>query len=1111
MRSRDSRLSRRSWLAATGAALAGCQGDDGDGSEQSPSNRADTATTTRPAPTDGHTIYVSPEGDDDTGTGSAKNPWRTVRRARDHLRERDLSAIDAPRVTVILRPGQYPVREPIRFGPQDSGTAATPIVYRGPSSGSAVVDGGREIDGWEQTTINNTDAWKTVVPDVRAGDWYFRQLWVDGERRRRSILPQETRAAFRDGTAHTQDEWGLYDVTDGDVGDSEFTFAVEDGAIDPGWHNFQDVELVLLDRWMDEHGHLVSFDPDSNVVELSNRTFTAFPEEHFYVTNVKEAVTEPGQWYLDRETGELFYVPYPDESMSDVTVVAPFADRLVDIGGPDGGESPVEHLYFRSLDFGHTTWSFQPTNTSDSQAEDVPAVVRYRGARECRVQECTFRNLGTYALEFERACRFNQVAGNEFVDVGAGAVQVGQHTDRVSSAAITETPEWQRNRGNQFVDNHVHRFGRVFHRGVGFLVENVQEVLVAHNHVHDGYHSGVTAGGSMNYVDTVDRDFRFAHNHIHDLGKGLLSDFGGIYTRGRHPRTTVEHNYIHDITVYDSPGNGLYSDLGDTGTLFRDNVVHDVQNGYLMHYGHDVTLENNVFARARSTLILYSRRTQPTEDEAALRVRNNVLAAWDSATYATGYGRPVTGPSLVANHNLLWNFDGPVRIGGESREKQLDVQAWRSAGFDRESVVADPEFEDPAANDFDVRQGSPATEAPVDFDPIDLSDVGQRDRSPPPWPVASTATLAADGTVTIDWDAVVGADHYVVHRTGPEDAATERTTADTTYEEVPAEDGHYEYRLRSVADGVASAPTPPLTVHTNPAPSGLSVDVDRSRRITLSWDETAVADRYAVLRATTPEGPYDRVTTVDAPPFRPDSPAETAYYAVVGVSRNRTSPRSDPVEVGPIALLEGLESWYRLEAVPPVDRRGSGPDVRTTGNPQKASGRIDRCVAFDGDDSIVLGDAARFEPSFPLSLSLWFAASDVDGKYVRLLDNGCNVRGDFSGYSLMFRDGEHLEALYGSSESATQHTVSTEAYDDGEWHHVAFVLDSGRQDLYVDGDRVASGSVKHAIAYDDQPLRLGAISTGDRQYFTGRLDDFRIYDRALSALEIAALSNPAYQ
>jgi hypothetical protein len=1054
---------------------------------------------------------LSPEGDDERGDGSPEHPWRTIRRARDHLRERDRSTIDAERVTVLLRPGRYPVREPIRFEPQDSGAPEMPVVYRGPQQGQAVVDGGREIDGWERATINGQDAWRTTIPAVESGEWYFRQLWVDGERRRRSILPEATKSAFSDGKAHSQTEWGLYEITEATDGDSRFTFTVEDGAIDAEWHNLQDVEVVLLSRWMDEHAHIVSFDPSNHVVEVSNRTFAAFSEEHCYVTNVREAVTDPGEWYLDRETGECFYLPLPEESMDEVTVVAPRADPLIEVAGAAGDGAPVEHLHLRGLDFAHTTWSFQPTrNQADSQGEHIPAAVRFRGVHECRIQGCRFRNLGTYALELEQSCRFNHVAENEFYDVGAGGVQVGQRTDRVTTPTITDSPTWQRNRGNQFVDNHVHGFGRVFHRGVGFLVENAQETLVAHNHVHDGYHSGITAGGSMGYDETIDRDLRFAHNHIHDLGKGLLSDFGGIYTRGRHPRTTVEHNYVHDITVYDSPGNGLYSDLGDTGTTFRDNVVHDVQNGYLMHYGHDVTLENNVFARARSALVRYARVEQPEADEPALRVRNNVLAAWDCATYAGGYQRPVTESSMVANRNLLWNFEGPLRIGDDSNEERLTIQEWRRAGFDRESVVAAPEFEDPATGDFDLSAGSVATEPPVRFDPIDL-DVGQRERSPPPWPVAPTATLAADGTITITWDPVAEADHYVVRREGPDgDAVTERTTTETTYQDGPTDNGQFDYRLQTVADGVASTPSPVISVHTNPPPSALSADVDRSRTITLTWNETVVADRYAILRAQSREGPFERVETVDAPPYRVETPQEEAFYTVVAIAGNGTSPRADPVEVTPIQLRDGLESWYRLEELPPVDRRGGDADERTSGNPRLVDGRIDRAVALDGSDSIVLGAAPRFEPSFPFTISLWINTSDVEGSYVRILDKGANSRGDFSGYSIMFSDGERLHAFYGSSDPSAQHAVITDAVDDGEWHHLAFVCAEGRQELFLDGDQVASANHDPAIVYDDQPLRLGAISSGDRQFFTGAIDDFRIYHRALSPLEITALSRPAY-
>jgi len=74
------------------------------------------------------------------------------------------------------------------------------------------------------------------------------------------------------------------------------------------------------------------------------------------------------------------------------------------------------------------------------------------------------------------------------------------------------------------------------------------------------------------------------------------------------------------------------------------------------------------------------------------------------------------------------------------------------------------------------------------------------------------------------------------------------------------------------------------------------------------------------------------------------------------------------------------------------------------------------------------------------------------------------------------------------------------------WRHVAAVRAADRLLLYVDGRRVAESSALRAADYDlanARPLRIGL---GQHDYFKGRLRDLRIYDRALSEGDVAALS-----
>ena len=75
------------------------------------------------------------------------------------------------------------------------------------------------------------------------------------------------------------------------------------------------------------------------------------------------------------------------------------------------------------------------------------------------------------------------------------------------------------------------------------------------------------------------------------------------------------------------------------------------------------------------------------------------------------------------------------------------------------------------------------------------------------------------------------------------------------------------------------------------------------------------------------------------------------------------------------------------------------------------------------------------------------------------------------------------------------------------WFHVAITWDGTTKQLWVGGESVATASVS-GLQFDSNPVTFGAdIDNGVQDVpMTGILDDVRIYSRALSAEELAALA-----
>jgi hypothetical protein len=92
--------------------------------------------------------------------------------------------------------------------------------------------------------------------------------------------------------------------------------------------------------------------------------------------------------------------------------------------------------------------------------------------------------------------------------------------------------------------------------------------------------------------------------------------------------------------------------------------------------------------------------------------------------------------------------------------------------------------------------------------------------------------------------------------------------------------------------------------------------------------------------------------------------------------------------------------------------------------------------------------------------------------------------------------------------------VGTKELRDGQWHHIAVVFDSDSDPdtsdltLYVDGvaESVSYLGLRAINTAAETDVYLGSRLGGASYLFSGLMDDVRIYSRALTAAEIAAMA-----
>ena len=662
-------------------------------------------------------LYVSPQGNDAwSGRLAAPNahasdgPLASVGAAQARVRQiRQAQPNRKQPVRVALRGGTYSLDAPWQFGPEDSGTARSPVIYQAYAHERPVISGGRVVTGWQ---IDGQGRWAVDLPDVKQGTWTFTQLFVNDQRRFRPRLP----------------ETGYYKIAQkldpsakvGAKGHDRFGFKA--GEIRDDWANLKDVEVMAFHHWAASRIPIAQVDAQKHTVTVQGHTtgnsgWAQFLQGHrYFLENVKEALQRPGQWYLDRPSACLTYIPRDGETPDNTVVVVPRLRNLLLLRGNVEKRQWVRHIQFRGLSFAHANWPCPPAGQSFPQAEiNLGAAVAAMGARHILWEGCAVRHVGEYALGFGPGCRFNQVFGCEMVDLGAGGVKIGSAlpTGWGNTLGAPADPE-------ALVSHHtiedclIAHAGRLHPAGIGVWVGHSPYNAIRHNDVYDLYYSAFSLGWVWGYAGSQAHHNEVAFNHAHHIGQRVLSDMGCIYTLGISPGTTIHDNFFHDVISYGYGGWGLYTDEGSTGVAMENNlVVRCSRGGFHQHYGKENRIVNNILAYGGEHQV---QRTRTEEHISFFFERNIVL--WDN-------GSPLLGSNWKDNnfkldHNLYWHTGKPVTFPGD-----LSLTKWQAQRRqDVHSLIADPGFVNPARDDYRLKDDSPALK--LGFKPFDYTRAGRR-------------------------------------------------------------------------------------------------------------------------------------------------------------------------------------------------------------------------------------------------------------------------------------------------------------------------------------------------------------------------------------------------
>lgn len=525
--------------------------------------------------------YVSPSGDD-ANSGSEAKPFKSLAAVRDAVRAANANMTQD--ILVYLRAGTYHLDQTFRLEAKDSGTNGHNVVYRSYHGEKVQICGGRPITGWEHESGNVWRA-KTDLAD-------FRQLYVNGVRAVRARGGPLPGAELFGGNG--------YETTDGRMAT---------------WGNPSDIEFIYDVEWERTICKVAKITQagSSTIVTMQQPYFTlarikdgirvTFPTS---IENARELLDEPGEFYLDKHTHTVYYIPRPGEDLNSAEVIAPAVPELLRVEGTL--DAPVHNIRFEGVTFCHATW-LKPSEVGliDVQANFVispqnlvareggavanlhneqvksPSNIVLHAAKSVRFERCTFTHLGSGGIDIEYGSQDNVISGSQFHDISGSAVQVGD--------VIDHHPKDRREvvKNNQVTNNYIHDVAIQYLAGVGVFAGYTEGTVIAHNEIRNLPYSAISVGwgwgeedaggGAPNYWQpffykepTVSRGLRCEYNHIHNV---MLqrNDGGGIYTLGMMPGSVIRGNVVHDNVG--RPG-GIYLDEGSAYIEVTGNSVYNV-------------------------------------------------------------------------------------------------------------------------------------------------------------------------------------------------------------------------------------------------------------------------------------------------------------------------------------------------------------------------------------------------------------------------------------------------------------------------------------------------------------------------------------------------------
>ncbi len=530
-------------------------------------------------------FYVATVGNDawsgkltEPNADRTDGPFATLERARDEIRKlKQVGPWPPGGVTVEVRGGVYQRPRTLRLSAQDSGTEGAPVVYQAAKGEEVRLVGGKLVTAFQPVTdpqvlkrLDPAARAKVLQVDLKAtGVGDLGQVAASGNRLELFFRDEPMNVARwpNEGFTHIVDivEQDGHQIH-GRKGSKVGKFIYE-GDRPQRWGDENDLWLhgYWFWDWSEQRQKVQSIDTQKRVISLAPPAhgYGYRKGQWFYAFNALSELDQPREWYLDRQTGVLYF--WPPGPVEDGTVTVSILPSLVSM-------QDVSHVTLRGLVL---------------EAARGTAVT-VAGGTSARIVACTIRNCGGWAVRVSGGTNHG-IVGCDIYQTGAGGIALSGG-DRKTLAPARHYAE----------NNHIHhyaRWERVYRPGI--TLQGVGN-RAGHNLIHNAPHMAMGFGGNDHLIEL---------NEIHSVCYES-NDAGAIYA-GRNwtmRGTVIRHNYLHHINGFQGRGCvGVYLDDMFCGTAIAGNLFYRVTRAAFIGGGRDCLVNNNLFVDCNPSLHIDAR------------------------------------------------------------------------------------------------------------------------------------------------------------------------------------------------------------------------------------------------------------------------------------------------------------------------------------------------------------------------------------------------------------------------------------------------------------------------------------------------------------------------